>query len=132
MQTMGSGSIGETRRSGFKSQCSHHPISFYQSCPLLTNEAIQLKTQITRISFYQNAKILAILYMPIGLIYALIGAVFLLMDVDYLKYTGYIFLSMPLWLSLAVVGAHYAVAAVYNYLASKVGGFEFEFTEVED
>ena len=70
--------------------------------------------------------------MPIGLIYALIGAVFLLMDVDYLKYTGYIFLSMPLWLSLAVVGAHYAVAAVYNYLASKVGGFEFEFTEVED
>ena len=91
-----------------------------------------MKTQITRISFYQNAKILAILYMPIALIYSIIDLAFLLMDVDYLKYTGYIFLSMPLWLSLAVVGAHYAVAAVYNYLASKVGGFEFEFTEVED
>ena len=90
-----------------------------------------MKTQITRISFYQNAKILAILYMPIGLIYALIGAVFLLMDLDYLRYTAYVFLSMPLWLSLAVVGTHYAVAAVYNYLAAKVGGFEFEFTEVE-
>ena len=91
-----------------------------------------MKTQITRISFYQNAKILAILYIPVGLVYALIGAVFLLMDEDYLRFTGYVFLSMPLWLSLAVVGAHYVVAAVYNYLASKVGGFEFEFTEIED
>ena len=91
-----------------------------------------MKTQITKISFYQNAKILAILYIPVGLVYALIGAVFLLMDVEYLKLTGYVFLSMPLWLSLAVVGAHYAVAAVYNYLASKVGGFEFEFTEIKD
>ena len=91
-----------------------------------------MKTQITRISFYQNAKILAILYIPVGLVYALIGAAFLLMDLEYLKFTGYVFLSMPLWLSLAVVGAHYAVAAVYNYLASKVGGFEFEFTEIED
>ena len=91
-----------------------------------------MKTQITRISFYQNAKILAILYIPVGLVYALIGVAFLLMDIEYLKFTGYVFLSMPLWLSLAVVGAHYAVAAVYNYLASKVGGFEFEFTEIKD
>ncbi|OIR21390.1 MAG: hypothetical protein BEU01_02715 [Marine Group III euryarchaeote CG-Epi4] len=91
-----------------------------------------MKTQITRISFYQNAKVLAILYIPVGLVYALIGVAFLLMDVEYLKLTGYVFLTMPLWLSLAVVGAHYAVAAVYNYLASKVGGFEFEFTEIKD
>ena len=91
-----------------------------------------MKTQITRISFYQNAKILAILYVPVGLVYALIGAAFLVLDVEYLKLTGYVFLSMPLWLSLAVVGTHYAVATVYNYLASKVGGFEFEFTEIKD
>ena len=69
--------------------------------------------------------------MPVGLIYAVIGAAFLLMDIDYLMLTGYVFLSMPLWLSLAVVGTHYAVAAVYNYLASRFGGFEFEFTEIE-
>ena len=91
-----------------------------------------MRTQITRISYYQNAKILAILYLPIAIIYALIGAIFLLMDLEYLEYTGYVFLSMPLWLSLAVVGAHYAVASVYNYLASKVGGFEFDFTEIKD
>ena len=91
-----------------------------------------MKTQITRISFYQKAKILAILYVRVGLVYALIGAAFLILDVEYLKLTGYVFLSMPLWLSLAVVGTHYAVATVYNYLASKVGGFEFEFTEIKD
>ena len=91
-----------------------------------------MRTQITRISYYQNAKILAILYVPIGLIYAMIGIVFLLTDLEYLRYTGYVFISMPLWLSLAVVGAHYAVASVYNFLASKVGGFEFDFTEVKD
>ena len=91
-----------------------------------------MKTQITKISYYQNAKILAILYIPVGLVYALIGVVFLLMDVEYLKFTGYVFLSMPIWLSLAVVGAHYAVAAIYNYISSKVGGFEFEFTEIKD
>ena len=91
-----------------------------------------MRTQITRISYYQNAKILAILYVPISLIYAMIGIVFLLMDLEYLRYTGYVFLSMPLWLSLAVVGAHYAVASVYNILASKVGGFEFDFTEMKD
>ena len=90
-----------------------------------------MRTQITRISYYQNARILAILYLPIALIYALIGVAFLLTGLEYLKYTGYVFLSMPLWPSLAVVGAHYAVATVYNYLASKVGGFEFDFTEVE-
>jgi len=91
-----------------------------------------MKTQITRISFYQNAKILAILYMPVAIIYFIIGLAFLLMDVDYLKFTGYLFLSAPLWLSLSVVGVHYAVTIVYNYLASKVGGFEFEFTEIKD
>ena len=91
-----------------------------------------MRTQITRISYYQNAKILAILYVPISLIYAMIGIVFLLLDLEYLRYTAYVFLSMPLWLSLVVVGAHYAVASVYNFLAAKVGGFEFDFTEMKD
>ena len=91
-----------------------------------------MRTQITRISYYQNAKILAILYVPIGLVYAIIGIIFLLTDLEYLRYTGYVFLSMPLWLSLVVVGVHYAVASFYNYLASKVGGFEFDFTEMKD
>ena len=91
-----------------------------------------MRTQITRISLYQNAKMLCFIYLPIGVIYSFIGVAFLLMDIEYLKVTGYIFLLAPFWLSLTVVGAHYFVATIYNYLASKIGGFEFEFTEVKD
>ena len=64
-------------------------------------------------------------------LYAIIGLVFLTMDIEYLKTTGYVFLFAPVWLSLSVAGAYYAVAIIYNYLASKFGGFEFEFTEVK-
>ncbi len=74
---------------------------------------------------------LMILYVPIGFVYAIIGLVFLAMDIEYLKTTGYVFLFAPVWLSLSVAGVHYAVAIIYNYLASKFGGFEFEFTEVK-
>ena len=72
------------------------------------------------------------IYLPIGIIYSFIGMAFLLMDIEYLKFTGYIFLLAPFWLSLIVVAAHYFIAKIYNYLASKIGGFEFEFTEIKD
>jgi len=91
-----------------------------------------MRTQITRISLYQNAKMLGVIYLPIGIIYTFIGIAFLMMDIEYLKVTGYIFILAPFWLSLMVVIAHYFVATIYNYLASKIGGFEFEFTEIKD
>lgn len=91
-----------------------------------------MRTQITRISLYQNAKMLAVIYMPIGLVYTIIGLAFLIMDIDYLRLTAYIFILAPFWLSLSVVAAHYFIASIYNFLASKIGGFEFEFTEIKD
>ncbi|MEC9138443.1 MAG: hypothetical protein VYB85_01920, partial [Candidatus Thermoplasmatota archaeon] len=66
-----------------------------------------MRTQITRISLYQNAKMLAVIYMPIGLVYTIIGLAFLIMDIDYLRFTAYIFILAPFWLSLSVVAAHY-------------------------
>ena len=91
-----------------------------------------MRTQITRISLYQNAKMLAVIYMPIGLVYTIIGLALLIMDIDYLRLTAYILILAPLWLSLSVFAAHYFIASIYNLLASKIGGFEFEFTEVKD
>ena len=91
-----------------------------------------MRTQITRISLYQNAKMLAVIYMPIGLVYTIIGLAFLIMDIDYLRLTAYILILAPFWLSLSVVAAHYLIASIYNFLASKIGGFEFEFTEIKD
>ena len=55
--------------------------------------------QVNRISIYQNAKFLAVIYIPIGLIYSLIGIGFLLSDLDYLRFTGFVFLLGPIWMS---------------------------------
>jgi len=89
-------------------------------------------TQVTNISIYQNGKFLAVLYFPIGLIYTLIGILFLLMGSDVLRITGIIFIFAPLWLSGMVFVFHAIMASIYNYLASKIGGIEFELTEIKD
>ncbi|MDG1544047.1 MAG: hypothetical protein P8R34_03630 [archaeon] len=91
-----------------------------------------MKYQITNISIWQNAKFLSIVYIPVGLIYSLIGIIFLMMDVDGFQLIGIIFLLAPFWLSLMVVVFHAVVATLYNFLASKIGGIEFELTEIKD
>ena len=91
-----------------------------------------MKTQVTNISLYQNAKFLAVIYLPIGLIYALIGLIFLLMDIEYLRITAYVFLLGPLWMPGLVFVFHYVIATIYNYVASKIGGIEFELTEIKE
>ena len=128
MQTMGSGSIGETRRSGFKSQCSHQSHKFLFSCCRYN----YMRVQVSRISIYQNAKFLAVIYIPIGLIYSLIGVGFLLSGVDYLRFTGFVFLLGPIWMSGLVLVTHVFMATIYNFIASKMGGVEFDLTELPE
>ena len=55
-----------------------------------------------------------------------------MMDVDGFQLIGIIFLLAPFWLSLMVVVFHAVVATLYNFLASKIGGIEFELTEIKD
>jgi|TARA_B110000438_G_scaffold266413_1_gene280469 hypothetical protein len=91
-----------------------------------------MKYQITNISIWQNAKFLAVVYVPIGLIYSLIGIIFLMMDIEALKITAIIFILAPFWLSAMVVIFHSIVATMYNFLASQIGGIEFELTEIKE
>ena len=91
-----------------------------------------MKTQVTNISLYLNAKFLAVIYLPIGLIYTLIGLIFLLMDIEYLRGTAYIFLLGPFWMSGLVFIFHYVMATIYNYVACKIGGIEFELIEIKE
>ena len=128
MQTMGSGSIGETRRSGFKSQCSHQSHKFLFSCCRYN----YMRVQVSRISIYQNAKFLSVIYMPIGIVYFLIGIVFLLRGGDYFRLTGVVFLLAPIWMSGLVLVTHVFMATIYNFIASKIGGVEFELTELPE
>ena len=88
--------------------------------------------QVSRISIYQNAKFLAVIYIPIGLIYSLIGIGFLLSGLEYLRFTGIVFLLGPFWLSGLVLVGHVIMATIYNYIASKMGGVEFELTELPE
>ena len=51
---------------------------------------------------------------------------------DVLRITSIIFILAPLWLSGMVFVFHAIMAIIYNYLASKIGGIEFELTEIKD
>ena len=91
-----------------------------------------MRVQVSRISIYQNAKFLAVIYMPIGIVYFLIGIVFLLRGGDYFRLTGVVFLLAPIWMSGLVVVTHVFMATIYNFIASKIGGVEFELTELPE
>jgi hypothetical protein len=91
-----------------------------------------MKTQITKVSIFQNAKFLSVLYIPIGLFYALIGLVFIATGLDYLIFTGIIFLLAPIWLTAIMYMMIVIFAVIYNFVASKIGGIEFELTEIPD
>ena len=91
-----------------------------------------MKTQITNISIYQNAKFLAVLVLPFSFIYALIGIIFLLTGIEELSMTAYVFISAPIWFSLIYFVIIAVGAMIYNLLASKIGGIEFELTEIKD
>jgi hypothetical protein len=91
-----------------------------------------MKTQITKVSIFQNAKFLSVLYLPIGLLYALIGLAFIATGLDYLMFTGIIFLLAPIWLTALTYMMIAIFAVIYNFIASKIGGIEFELTEISD
>jgi len=90
------------------------------------------KTQITKVSIFQNAKFLSFLYLPIGFIYAIIGVIFLLIDNAALRITGVIFLLAPIWLTGMMYMVTAVFAVIYNFIASKIGGFEIELTEIPE
>ena len=89
-----------------------------------------MKTQITNVSIFQNAKFMSILIAPIGLIYSLIG-IFLL-TIEGARFTAILFILAPIWFSLFYFVIVAIFATIYNFVSSKIGGIEFELTEIED
>jgi len=91
-----------------------------------------MKKQITRISILQSAKITTALYVLMGLIYTLIGIPMIIFGNEQIRIMGFVYLAMPV--ILAVFGFIFFVifAAIYNGLASWLGGIEFEVKDVED
>ena len=90
-----------------------------------------MKTQITKVSIFQNAKFLSVLYIPISLIYVLLGLGFIATGLDYLMFTGIIFILSPIWLTAMMYVMVAIFSVIYNFVASKIGGIEFELTEIK-
>ena len=88
-----------------------------------------MRTQITEVSIFQNAKFLAVLYLPIGLIYTVIGIIFLAYGIIG---AGIILILAPIWLSLMTFVMVAIFSVIYNLVASKIGGVEFELTEIPE
>ena len=91
-----------------------------------------MKTQVTNISLYQNAKFLAILYFPFTIIMTFVGIILLLTDIEAIRVMAFSYIFAPLWMPAVIFVFHYLIATIYNFLASKIGGIEFELTEIKD
>ena len=94
-----------------------------------------MKHQITNISILQTSKIVAIIYALFGLIFVPFSCLFIFLGVISEEpvniFVGVLYLFMPLL--YAVGGFVFSVLAIwiYNLVAERIGGIEFELSEVE-
>jgi hypothetical protein len=89
-----------------------------------------MKKQIVSISILQSSKIFTFLYFVMGFLYTLIGIPMIIFGSKSIKIMGVFYLFGPIL--AAVFGFIFFVifAAIYNLLASWLGGVEVEVKDV--
>ena len=94
-----------------------------------------MKYQIKKISALQTSKISAICNAPWGLIHTLVGLWILInptgdpeKDAAH-QFVGMLFLFMPLIIGVITFLSTFILSHFYNWLASMMGGIEFELEE---
>jgi len=90
-----------------------------------------MKKQLIRISVLQSSKIMTALYVLMGFIYTLIGIPMIIFGGDQVRMIGIIYLFMPLIMGIAGFVFFVIFAAIYNLLATWLGGFEFEIKNID-
>ncbi len=85
-----------------------------------------MKKQLIRISILQSSKIMTALYVLMGFIYSLIAIPMILFGNSQIRMMGFIYLFMPIFMGLIGFVFFVIFAAVYNFLAAKLGGVEVE------
>ena len=90
-----------------------------------------MKKQLIRISILQSSKIMTALYVLMGFIYTLIGIPMIIFGSNQLRIIGIIYLLGPI--IAGVFGFIFFVifAAIYNVLATWLGGFEVEIKNID-
>jgi hypothetical protein len=90
-----------------------------------------MRKQIIRISVLQSSKIMTALYVLMGFIYTLIGIPMLIFGNGQLRIIGLIYLFMPVFMGILGFVFFVIFAAIYNFLAKRLGGFEVEVRDVD-
>ena len=97
-----------------------------------------MKYQVKKISALQTSKISAICNAPFGLIHVLIGLLILMNPTGNpvkdaaTHFVGMLFLFMPLIIGVLAFFSTFILSHFYNWVASMMGGIEFELEEQED
>ena len=90
-----------------------------------------MKKQMIRISILQSSKIMTAMYVLMGFIYTLIGVPMIIVGNKEIKIMGLIYLFMPVWMGIFGFIFFVIFAAIYNFLAKRLGGFEVEVRDVD-
>ena len=97
-----------------------------------------MKYQVKKISALQTSKISAICNAPWGLIHTLVGLWILMnptgdpeKDAVH-QFVGMLFLLMPLIIGVITFFSTFILSHFYNWLASMMGGIEFELEEQDE
>jgi hypothetical protein len=90
-----------------------------------------MKKQLIHISILQSSKIMTALYVLMGFIYTVIGIPMIIFGGKQLKIMGIIYLLMPIIMGILGFIFFVIFAAIYNFLAKKLGGFEIEIKNID-
>jgi hypothetical protein len=90
-----------------------------------------MKKQLIRISILQSSKIMTALYVLMGLIYTLIGIPMIIFGSNQIRIIGIIYLLGPIIAGIFGFVFFVIFAAIYNLLASWLGGFEVEIKNID-
>lgn len=89
-----------------------------------------MKKQLVRISILQSSKIMTALYVLMGFIYTLVGIPMVVFGNSGLRIMGVIYIFMPIFMGIIGFVFFVIFAAIYNYLAQQLGGFEVEVKDI--
>jgi hypothetical protein len=90
-----------------------------------------MKKQLIRISILQSSKITTALYVLMGFIYTLIGIPMIIFGSDQIQIIGILYTLMPVILGIVGFIIFVIFAALYNLLATWLGGFEVEVKNID-
>jgi hypothetical protein len=90
-----------------------------------------MKKQLIAISILQSSKIATALYVLMGFIYTLIGIPMVIFGSGQMRIIGVIYVFGPVIMGLVGFIFFVIFALVYNLLAKRLGGFEFEVKNIE-